>query len=174
MRTSEARRESPGCLPYVGPLSFAQIVGAESQRFNFLITLKLSNESRRHMVRIPDAVPESAIDYKEVFRRGGANCGDEDFALCKCPHCARIYLIEHEVDTLYLDPEKLDRRVAINIGVSGLSCEGCGGELPEKTPWIGEYAPEAMQVSWKDLESSPWRWVAARTGPTLGSLPESN
>ena len=38
-----------------------------------------------------------------------ANCGDEDFALCKCPHCGRIYLIEYEVDTIYLDPIDLDQ-----------------------------------------------------------------
>src|SRR6516225_3801681 len=103
------------------------------------------------MARVPDAVPEAALDYEEIFRRGGANCGDEDFALCKCPHCGRIYLIEYEVDTLYLDPTNLARRQAINIGVSGFTCEGCGGEFPERTPWIGKKAPEAMQVTWTNL-----------------------
>ena len=28
-----------------------------------------------------DLVPENAIDYDEVFRRGGQNLGDEDFAV---------------------------------------------------------------------------------------------
>ena len=35
-------------------------------------------------------VPEEALDYAEILRRGGANCGDEDFALCKCPSCGRV------------------------------------------------------------------------------------
>jgi hypothetical protein len=52
-----------------------------------------------------DFVPEGAIDYGEVFRRGGHNFGDEDFALFKCPSCGRIYLLEYEVDTVYLDPQ---------------------------------------------------------------------
>jgi hypothetical protein len=51
-----------------------------------------------------DLVPEDAINYDEVFRRGGHNVGDEDFALFKCPNCGRIYLLEYEVDTVYLDP----------------------------------------------------------------------
>src|ERR1041385_5500553 len=34
-----------------------------------------------------DFVPESEIDYDEVYRRGGYNCGDEDFALFRCPFC---------------------------------------------------------------------------------------
>lgn len=108
-------------------------------------------------------VPEEALDYDEIIRRGGANCGDEDFALCKWPHCGRVYLVDYEVDTLYLDPANLDRRIHINIEVSGFRCVGCGGEFPERTAWVGPKAPEAMQVTWLDLAASPWRWVTART-----------
>ena len=50
------------------------------------------------MALVPNAVPEEALDYDEILRRGGANDGDEDFALCKCPHCGRMYLIEYEFD----------------------------------------------------------------------------
>src|SRR5947199_5152544 len=99
------------------------------------------------MALIPDAVPEAALDYDEILRRSGANSGDEDFALCKCPHCGRVYLVEYEVDTLYLDPVNLQQRIPINIGISGFQCEGCGGEFPEKTRWIGPTAPEAMQAT---------------------------
>jgi hypothetical protein len=120
------------------------------------------------MAIIPDAVPEAALDYDEIFCRGGANCGDEDFALCKCPHCGRVYLVEYEVDTLYLDPANLDRRLSINIGVSSFRCEGCGGDFPARTAWIGPKAPETMQVTWQDLAASPWRWVAARTRDAAG------
>src|SRR5436190_1440025 len=106
------------------------------------------------MAFVPDAVPEEALDYEEIFRRAGANCGDEDFSLCKCPHCGHVYLIEYEADTIYLDPANLNRRLSINIGVSSFECE-CGGTFPEKIVWIGKNASEAMQVTWKDLEASP-------------------
>ncbi len=108
-------------------------------------------------------VPKEALDYDEILCRGGANCGDEDFALCKCPHCGRVHLVEYEVDTLYLDPANLDRRAVINIGLSGFRCERCSGKFPERTVRIGSKAPEAVQVMWQDLSASPWRWVAAQT-----------
>lgn len=114
---------------------------------------------------IPDAVPEEALDYHEILRRGGANCGDEDFALCKCPQCGRIYLIEYEVDTIYLDPEDLGRRVDTNIGVSTFACEGCGTRWPPGS-WIGPKAPTSMRVCWTELEGSPWRWIATRARET--------
>jgi hypothetical protein len=115
------------------------------------------------MAIVADAVPEAALDYDEILRRGGANCGDENFALCKCPHCGRVYLVEYEADTLYLDPADLGRRMGIDIGMSGFRCDGCGGVFPKRTAWIGPKAPEAMQVTWGDLAASPWRWVAGRT-----------
>jgi hypothetical protein len=114
------------------------------------------------MATLPDAVPEEALDYAEILRRGGSNCGDEDFALCKCPHCGRIYLIEYEVDTIYLDPDDLGRRVGIDINVSSFVCEGCGTIWPPGA-WIGPKAPTGMQVCWADLAASRWRWIAART-----------
>jgi hypothetical protein len=80
------------------------------------------------MATLPDAVPEEALDYAEILRRGGTNCGDEDFALCKCPRCGRIYFIEYEGDTTYLDPDDLGRRVGIDINVSSFSCAGRGAQ----------------------------------------------
>jgi hypothetical protein len=50
---------------------------------------------------VAEFVSEAVIDYAEVFRRGGRNLGDEDFALFKCPKCGRVYLLEYEVDTVY-------------------------------------------------------------------------
>src|SRR5262245_28816360 len=108
------------------------------------------------MVIVPDAVPEEALDYDEILRRGGANFGDENFALRKCPHCGRVYLIEYEVDTLYLDAGNLERRVALPIDDSAFSCPRCGGTFPA-TAWIGPKASETMQVTWQDLAASPWR-----------------
>lgn len=114
------------------------------------------------MMNIPNAVPEEALDYAEIFRRGGANCGDEDFALFQCPHCCCIYLVEYEVDTLYLDARDLRRRIAVNLGVETIACEPCGQPLP-LAPWVGPDAPASMQVSWPNLARSPWRWITART-----------
>jgi hypothetical protein len=58
-----------------------------------------------------------------------------------------------------LDPENLDHRIGVNIGVSEFRCEGCNDEFHV---W-GSSAPERMQVSWQDLAASPWRWVSIRT-----------
>ena len=49
------------------------------------------------MATIPDAVPEEALDYDAILRRGGVNCGDEDFALCKCPHCGCVYKLVYSL-----------------------------------------------------------------------------
>jgi len=114
-------------------------------------------------ILVPDAVPEKDLDYHEIMRRGGANCGDEDFALCKCPHCDRVYLMEYEVDTLYLDAEDLSKRASVCDWPIIFDCVGCGGRFPETGAWIGPKAPPAMQLTWQLLKASPWRWVTART-----------
>ena len=107
-----------------------------------------------------DLVPESAIEYQEVFRRGGRNLGDEDFALFKCPSCGRIYLIDYEVDTVYLDPDDLSQRSAAE---SVDNCVACGLPLGAG-PWIGPKAHASFCVSWQDLEASRWSWIARRSG----------
>jgi hypothetical protein len=109
---------------------------------------------------LPDIVQRVDLDHVEILRRGGANLGNEYFALCKCPVCGHIYLIELEVDTLYISAEDLKQRVLI-FGVD-FSCVACGSAFPAG-PWIGIKAPESMQVTWQDLSESPWRWVTERT-----------
>jgi len=83
-------------------------------------------------------VPETAIDYDEVLRRGGENCGDEDFALFKCPYCARVYLLEYEVDTVYLDANDLSRRA--NVASEPFPCVACNRLVPRDEPWAGPNA----------------------------------
>lgn len=117
----------------------------------------------------PEFVDENDLDCDEILRRGGANLGDEDFALCKCPACSRLYLIEYEVDTIYLDPLDLQRRLPINISVSEFSCEQCGNIFPQDSAWIGEKAPISMRVTWSDLAASQWCWIAERTRPATES-----
>jgi hypothetical protein len=108
-----------------------------------------------------DTVPGGALDHHEIFRRGGQNCGNEDYYLCKCPHCGRIYLIEYEAETLFPDPDDLSRRADILSGPKFI-CEGCGEQFPQGA-WIGPKAPASMRVCWEDLAASPWRWITART-----------
>ena len=108
-------------------------------------------------------VPEEAIDYDEVFRRGGANCGDEDFAFFRCPHCRRVYLLEYEVDTVYLDPADLSRRASVFD--CGFDCVACGRAVPSGEAWIGPKAQRAFGATWADLAGSGWEWAVGRRQP---------
>jgi predicted RNA-binding Zn-ribbon protein involved in translation (DUF1610 family) len=117
-----------------------------------------------------DLVPENAIDYAEVFRRGGRNLGDEDFAVFKCPTCGQVYLLEYEVDTVYLDPNDLSRRLPVHSDT--FDCVTCGQRVPDDEPWVGPKASPRFGVTWGELRRSDWRWVArsaeAPTGGTSG------
>jgi hypothetical protein len=61
----------------------------------------VTGEKREAGVQTPEImtnpVPETALDYEEIFARGGRNPGDEDFALFKCPSCGQVYLLDYEV-----------------------------------------------------------------------------
>jgi rubredoxin len=105
-----------------------------------------------------DLVPETAIDYDEVFRRGGRNLGDEDFALFKCPSCGRVYLIDYEVATIYLDAEDLSKRADADPG--SIRCTECRYEFRADEPIIGPEAHRKFGVTWSDLSVSPWSWIA--------------
>lgn len=112
---------------------------------------------------VPDAVPEEVLDYDEILRRGGQNYGDEDFALCKCPHCGILYLLEYEVDTIYLDATDLSKRLPIFDYPRNFDCLRCGGSFPATGSWIGPKAPPEMQVTWAELAASDWYWATQRT-----------
>jgi hypothetical protein len=105
-------------------------------------------------------VPESSVDYAAIIRRGGANFGDEDFAFFKCPACARVYLIDYEVDTVYLDPTNLAHRTP--VAGTYFDCVGCGQTVPSEEPWVGPNAGERFQVTWYELDSGGWAWAARR------------
>src|ERR1051326_6056419 len=107
-----------------------------------------------------DLVPEEAIDYDEVFRRGGRNLGDEVFALFKCPNSHCIYLLEYEDESVFLDPNDLSRRVPVYE--RSFPCVACGQQIPDDEPWIGTKASPRFGVTWAELETSGWSWVARR------------
>jgi hypothetical protein len=109
-----------------------------------------------------DFVPESAINYSAIFERGGANLGDEDFALFKCPNCSFVYLMDYEVDTVYPDGNDLSQRGSTTDPRHprrSFVCVDCKCPLP-KGVWVGPRAEERFQVTWRELEASAWAWVA--------------
>ena len=105
-----------------------------------------------------DFVSEGAIDYAEILRRGGQNLGDEDFAFFKCPSCGRVYLLESEVGTVYLDPRDLARRFELLVE-STFTCEACSGIVPREG-WAGPRAKPEFMVTWAQFEASDWAWAA--------------
>lgn len=115
------------------------------------------------MNRQDDEVTESDLDYEEIFRRGGENCGDEDFALLKCPKCTSLYLLEYEVDTLYTDPGDLTVRVPLSSNRQQFCCVNCNATFPENKAWIGKSAHPEMKVCWNDLQHSAWSWITQRS-----------
>lgn len=104
-----------------------------------------------------EPVPESAVDYQAIFARGGRNFGDEDFALFKCPLCGQIYLLEYEVDTVYLEAGDLSKRVPVHR--ESFPCVRCGKVVP-KGRWAGPRASAQFRVTWRELAASEWAWVA--------------
>jgi hypothetical protein len=104
-------------------------------------------------------VPESAIDYVAIIERGGANLGDEDFALFKCPTCGFVYLLEYEVDTVYLDGNDLAQRQDVTDPARGFVCISCQKQFPSGV-WAGPRAEEKFLVTWGELQRSPWFWAA--------------
>jgi hypothetical protein len=107
-----------------------------------------------------ELVPEEAINDAEVFRRGGRNLGDEDFGLFKCPNCGRVYLLEYEVETVYLDPN--DRSGRLPVYSDRFDCVACGLRVPDGEPWAGPKASPRFRVTWGELSQSDWRWIARR------------
>jgi hypothetical protein len=103
-------------------------------------------------------VEEHDIDGERIIRRGGANCGDEDYAVIACPHCRHVYLVEFEVDTIYVDASDLSKRTG---DFERFRCIRCGGSMPD-----GLWNQPPFLVQWRELLASEWAWVAGdRTGP---------
>ena len=109
-----------------------------------------------------DFVVESYVNYHEILRRGGTNGGDEDFTLFRCPTCGRIYLIDYEVDTVFLDADDLTKRVSVPGEDDEFPCTNCGAGLASRSIWAAirmEDAAKNWRVTWENIQSSPWAWA---------------
>ncbi len=114
-------------------------------------------------------VTEAEINYRQVIRRGGTSGGDENFAFVRCPSCGQIYLIDHEVDTAYLDANDLSRRVPFHSPGDAIACAQCGEPLLAEQIWAairGDTGTLDWQVPWEQFQGSGWAW-AARPGGGL-------
>lgn len=108
-------------------------------------------------------VAETQIDYHEIIRRGGANGGDEDFAFIRFPNCEQIYLINYEVDTVYIDANDLSRRIGFYSPNDVIACVNCGKSLLAEQIWAAlRSGAEALdwQVPWEAFRQSAWAWAA--------------
>ena len=111
-----------------------------------------------------DWVPEQALNYEEIYRRGGRTCRDEDFSLFKCPPCGQIYLMDYEVDTVFLNAADLSQRASAVC--TTLTCVRCARPLPEgRWLWNGKEPDDEVKpfaVTWQELMASEWQWAVNR------------
>ena len=74
--------------------------------------------------------------------------------------CDRVYMIEYEVDTAYLDGRDLTKRCSVFN--CSFDCLGCGRPIPNDRPWIGKNATADFQVTREQLANSDWAWCVPR------------
>ena len=106
-------------------------------------------------------VPETDIDYDAVFSRGVKPYDDEDFALFKCPNCGYIYLLDYEIDNLFLDGNDLSKSINVS-SIDPFICVNCRTAIPS-APWVGPNAEDRFMVTWEELADSAWSWITTQT-----------
>ncbi|MDD2047197.1 hypothetical protein [Pseudomonas putida] len=80
--------------------------------------------------------------------------GDEDFDIFNCPICKKIYLIDYEVDSIFLDPENLSEIFNGDVFL----CSFCGFDFTGEVI-IGAAADEKYKVTLEHLMQSDWKWI---------------
>lgn len=85
---------------------------------------------------------------------GNASYGDEDFAIFKCPQCNKIYLIDYEVDTIYLSA----KNIQLMTSASNFSCIKCGYSFAGKII-IGNKADDIFKVTNTEIIKDDWAWI---------------
>lgn len=100
-------------------------------------------------------VPDHAVDYDEVFSRGGRTFGNEDFTVFRCPDCGKVYLVDREVDVVFTNGMDLAARAP---GFDAdFRCVACGSGM---SPSPGGVMTEKTRVTWDQLRDSDWAWAA--------------
>src|SRR5262245_53197063 len=105
-----------------------------------------------------DPIPFPGVDGWKVLSRGGWTCVNEDFELFACPNCRRVYLYESEIGTIFVDGTDLCRRAS---DFERFQCVECNHESGISEPPFGPRTQNSP-VTWDELESSAWTWVATR------------
>jgi hypothetical protein len=68
-----------------------------------------------------DFVKETDLNYDLILKRVAAYTQGDDFNIFKCPACNRIYLIEYDAETRFIDPDDLSP-VQSADSFSSMSC----------------------------------------------------
>lgn len=101
---------------------------------------------------------EQNLNYKAIFKAGGANYGNEDYFLFCCPSCGHVYLLEYEVDTVFVDGTDLKKRFYPSKE-KRFVCVSCEFKFARNGIWVGQNAPQNMVVNKNQLSESDWHWV---------------
>lgn len=95
------------------------------------------------------------IDHFKIFESADyESYGDEDFDVFNCPACKKIYLIDCEVDAIFLNPKNLSE--IFNGDVFLCSC--CGFDFTGEVI-VGGAAKEKYKVTLECLMQSDWKWI---------------
>lgn len=103
-------------------------------------------------------VLKSHLNNNAILQAGGSNFGNEEFCLFGCPNCKFVYLLELEVDTVYLDGSDLTKRFN-PIDKIRFKCVNCDFKFVRNGAWVGAKAPDVMKVTFEQLRKSEWAWV---------------
>lgn len=107
-----------------------------------------------------DSVDDADLDYDAILQRGGSNGGDEDFTLFKCSSCGHVYLVDSEIDTVFVDPADLSKRADAG---PDFRCVACSRPMRVGAIWWGPQADADMRVTHQWLAKSAWNWVVRKT-----------
>jgi hypothetical protein len=105
-------------------------------------------------------VTRRQVNYHAIVAKGGEQCRYGNFAFIRCPSCGTVYLVDYEVDDLYIDPTNLAHRISF-VSVGDLvPCQRCPYQLLADDLWsVQKPGYEAWLVPWDVMRASPWAWA---------------
>lgn len=100
-------------------------------------------------------INEDHIDYEKIISHlNECSYGDEDFALFKCPQCNKIYLMDYEMDTIFISAKNLH----LMANGSNFSCVVCGYSFVRKI-LTGDKSNDIFKVTHNEINSDEWIWI---------------